>query len=403
MTHLPAPSELAGHWRLDPEVVFLNHGSYGATPRVVLEAQDALRARMEAEPVRFFGRELEGLLDQGRAEVGRLVNADADDLAFVPNATAGVNAILRSISLSPGDELLTTDHAYNACKNVLDFVAGRAKAKVVVARVPFPIRGPEEVVDAIEAAVSARTRLVMVDHVTSPTALIFPVAEIAKRMRARGVLTLVDGAHGPGMLPVDLEAIDADYYTGNFHKWVCAPKGAAFLWVRRELQEGVVPTLISHGLNATRTDRSKFRLLFDWMGTDDPTPFLCVPAALRFLGGLAPGGLSEVMQRNHALVLRGRDALCRALGVRPPAPDAMLGSIASVVLPKSHDSGIDLRGEDRMQRVLADAHQVRVPVFPWPTTEHRLLRISAQLYNADAQYTYLAEKVRHELGREPTA
>lgn len=388
-----APSPFAAHWDLDPEVVFLNHGSFGACPRVVLQHQHELRQRLEREPVRFLHRELEGLLDAARAELGAFVGADPDDLAFVTNATMGVNTVLRSLQFAPGDELLVTDHEYNACRNALDLAAERSGARIVVAKLPFPLQRPQQIVDAVLAAASERTRLLLIDHVTSPTGLVLPVAAIVQHLAARGIDTLVDGAHAPGMLPLSLRELGAAYYTGNCHKWLCTPKGSAFLFVRRDRQDRIRPLAISHGANSPRTDRSRFRLEFDFTGTCDPTPWLVLPTALRFLGSLLPGGIPSLQRHNHELTLFGRDLLCQALGVEPPVPDAMLGSLASVPLPASTAPTVPPLGLDPLQVELWDRHRIEVPVMRWPSPQLRLLRISPQIYHSRAHYELLASAV----------
>src|SRR6185369_3383869 len=252
-------------------------------PRPVLDLQQALRARLERQPTQFMTRDLEGRLDEARAALGAFVGALPADLAFVPNATSGVNAVLRSLVFAPGDELLTTDHTYGACKNALHFVAERSGATVVLAKV------------------TSRTRLALLDHVTSPTGLVFPLAELVEALAVRGVETLVDGAHAVGMLPLDLSAVGAAYYTGNCHKWLCAPKTAGFLHVRRDLQPMIHPLAISHGLRVPRRDRSRFLLEFDWTGTIDPTAYLAVPAAIRVMGEALPGGWPALRAHNRAL------------------------------------------------------------------------------------------------------
>ncbi|MCA8954415.1 MAG: aminotransferase class V-fold PLP-dependent enzyme [Planctomycetes bacterium] len=389
-------SPFARHWDLDPEVTFLNHGSFGACPRVVLAAQSELRARLEREPVRFFEHDYEPLLDAARAALAELVGSDPDDLAFVPNATAGVNTVLRALDFGPGDELLVTDHEYNASRNVFDHVVGRSGARAVTAPLPFPIADPQQVVDAVLSRVTERTRLLLIDHVTSPTGLVLPLERLVPALRERGVETLVDGAHGPGMLPLDLEGLGAAYYTGNCHKWLCTPKGSALLWVRRDRQAALRPLAISHGANSPRTDRSQFRLDFDWTGTHDPTPFLCLPAALEFLRGLMPGGLPALQAHNRELVLRGRQLLCERLGIPEPAPAAMIGSLAALPLPLDA-TPITVPGTDPLHAALYDRYRIEVPVMRWPHPPLRLLRISAQAYNSVPQYEALAEAVA-ELG-----
>jgi isopenicillin-N epimerase len=391
-------SELARHWTLDPAIDFLNHGSFGACPRTVLEVQSELRARMERQPLQFLARDLEGLQDEARGALAQFVGADPDDLAFVPNATSGVNTVVRSLELDAGEELLTTDHAYNACRNALRWQERRG-ARVVVAAVPWPIARPQQVIDAVLGAVTARTRLALLDHITSPTGIIFPLEEIVRALEERGVDALIDGAHAPGMVPLDLRAIGAAYFTGNCHKWLCAPKGAAFLYVRRDRQDRVRPLTISHGANAIRTDRSRFRLEFDWTGTDDPTPFLCIPHALRFLTSLFPGGWPELMRRNHALALRGRKLLCDVLGAEAPTPEQMLGSLASVPLPDAEGDVRPSRGIfwHPLQRALLEKHRIEVPVIPFPAPPKQLIRISAQAYNSEEQFARLSAALRTEL------
>lgn len=390
-------SPLKENWLLDPAITYLNHGSFGATPKRVLAKQDEFRRRMETEPVRFLVRELEPLLDDVRRELGTLIGAAPDDLAFVPNATTGVNAILRSLTLKPGDELLVTTHEYNACRNALDFTAAHTGASVKVVDVPFPVASPDEIVEAIAGATTAATRLLLVDHITSQTALILPVAHIVEEMNSRGIDTLIDGAHAAGQVPLDIRAIGCAYYTGNLHKWVCAPKGAAFLFVRADKREAIRPMTISHGANSTRTDRSRFHLEFDWPGTYDPTPFLGAGEALRFMPTLVEGGWAEIRRRNHALVLRARDLLCEMLRAERPAPDAMLGAMASIPLPDGEPALLSPLQIDPWQNALFDPFRIEVPVMQWPSPPKRLLRISAQLYNTPEDYEKLAAALRQLL------
>jgi len=389
------------HWALDPETVFLNHGSFGACPTEVLEYQHRLRERIERQPVQFFVRDLEPLLDRARDELATFLGADAQDLVWIPNATAAVNAVLRSLELRPDDELLTTDHEYNACRNVLDFVAQRSGARVVVARVPFPLDSAEQVVDAVLDRATPRTRLALLDHVTSQTGLVLPIERLVRELNDRDVETMVDGAHAPGMLPLDVPAVGAAYYTGNCHKWICAPKGAAFLHVRHDRQQEVRPIAISHGANSPRPDRSRYLVEFDWVGTDDPSAFLSVPEAIRFMGSLLPGGWPALREHNRELTLHGRRAICEALGIAPPCPDEMIGSLASIPLPAgANASPASPLYADPLQLELLDRFGIEVPVIPWPAPPRRLIRISAQLYNSPEQYDSLASALG-ELFQDP--
>lgn len=383
------------HWLLDPAITFLNHGSFGATPRVVLDKQTEWRRRMELEPVRFFVRELEPILDDARRTLANFIGADPEGVAFIPNATAGVNAVLRSLDLDQNDELLVTNQEYNASRNALEYVANLAGAKVVVVDVPFPIESPDVVVDLVLAKVTDRTRLLLIDHITSQTALILPVERIVRELAQRGIDTLIDGAHAPGHVPLRLDELGAAYYTGNLHKWVCAPKGAAFLYVRENRRRSIRPTSISHGANSQRTDRSRYLIEFDWTGTYDPTPWLCVPDALAFME--QHGGWPDIMRRNHELVLLGRDMLCDTLRIPKPAPDAMLGSMAAVPLPDGMPYPAAIIPADPLQDALLFEHNIEVPVTPWPAPPKRVLRISAQLYNELGDYEKLASGISSAL------
>ncbi len=399
-----ASSDLREHWDLDPAVVHLNHGAFGACPRVVLEEQARLRAAMESRTMSFFVRDYETLLDRSREHLAGVVGADSVDLAFVTNATSGVNAVLRSIVWSAGDELLVTDQAYNACRNALEFVAERWGARVVVVSLPFPLVATEteaandELTEAVLAGVTPATKLALLDHVTSPTGIILPIERLVAALAEQGVETLVDGAHAPGMVPVDLSSLGAAYYTANCHKWLCAPKGSAFLWVRRDRQATVRPLTISHGANSRRTDKSRFQLEFDWTGTFDPTAVFALPTALGFLDERLPGGMPAVAAANHALVLTGRDTVMQALGVPPPCPEGLLGSLAAMPLPDDVEPRAEadeppVDGVDRLQVALMD-EGIDVPVHAWPRHPQRVLRISAQLYNQPSDYADLATALR---------
>ncbi len=398
-TNLTLPAVDPRLWALDPRVVFLNHGSFGACPRAVLAHQFEWRERMERQPVKFFVKDLEALLDAARARVARFVGATADDLVFVPNATAGVNTVLRSLRWRGGDELLVTDHEYNACRNALDFAAARRGARVVVAKIPFPLRHADEVLAAILARVTRRTRFALLDHVTSQTGLVLPIERLVRELAARGVEVLVDGAHAPGMVPLNLRQLGAAAYTGNCHKWLCAPKTAAFLHVRADLQKKIHPLAISHGANSPRDDRSRFLIEFGWTGTSDVSACLSVPHALDFMENLLPGGWPEIRRRNRQLALAARKLLCDALAIPLPAPDSMIGSLASLPLPDSTSTAPPQSPlyADPLQDQLRDRWGIEVPVIPWPEPPRRLVRISAQLYNSLPDYARLAAALKTSL------
>ncbi len=385
-------------WQLDPSITFLNHGSFGACPIEILAKQTELRAQLESEPVHFMVQKLPDLWNPALEALASFIDGDVEGLAFVTNATTGVNAVLRSLEFEPGDELLCTNHEYNACRNILNYVAERSGAIVRVAQVPFPLNDPKEVVDAVMKEVGPKTKLTLLDHVTSATALVLPIEELVSRLKKAGSMVLVDGAHALGMLDISMGRIGADFYTSNAHKWLCTPKGAAFLWVAAEYREVIRPAVISHGANAPTAHRSRFRWEFDWQGTCDPTPWLCIPEALGFMARLFPGGWDELRTHNRNLVLAGREIILDAIQRKAPCPDSMIGSIATIPL----GSGPSDLMEDHfatlpLQETLFAKYGIQVPLHHFPQAPNVCLRISAQAHNCLDDYKKLASALVAEI------
>jgi len=365
-------------WTLDWSATHLNHGSYGATPKPVLAAQDLVRQDMEKAIGDFFTRQLPKRLRSAAAELGEYLGAASEDVVFVDNATAGVQSVIGSLALEPGDEILINDQTYNAVKNIARHVAGRAGAKVVEVTLPFPVEDDgTSIVETLKAGLSERTRLVLLDHITSATALVMPIERLIAACRTTGALVLVDGAHAPGQVPLDLSTLDADFYTGNCHKWVSAPKGAAFLWAKREHQPWLHPPIISHGLG------KGFIAEFDWTGTRDASPYLAVPAALAFRQTF---GDSRIKARNRALAEEAGAYLADTWKTRLGAPASLAGSMRMIRLPLAGGDHHEIRAK------LWHDHRIDVPIN---TLNGELwVRISAQLYNEIEDYRRLAAAVR---------
>jgi len=403
---LPRPSPLAEHWSLDPAVCYLNHGSFGATPRSVQRAQQGFRDRLENEPVKLFVHDHQGLMDDTRRALGAFLHCLPESLALMPNASHAVATVLDNVTFARGEEIVINAQEYPACQNAVRRAARRAGAVVTHADIPFPIASPDQVVAAYLAAVTPRTRLALVSHVTSPTGLVFPVERLVAELHSRGVNTLVDGAHAPGMIPtLNLAALKPAYYTANCHKWVCSPKGSAFLYVRPDLQSGFRPLVLSNHAEKPRPDRSQFLTEFDYLGTQDYTALYSIPPAIEAMAGIV-SGWPEVMSRNHDLCLRARSMLCEQWGVTAPAPRSMIGSIATIILP-GHDAERRerlmrraTRHHDALQDNLIARWGIQVPVWGLAGKPERFLRISAQLYNSMDQYEYLARAVLAELDEE---
>lgn len=380
-------TDLRSEFLLRPDVVFLNHGSFGACPRPVFAEYQRLQRELEEEPVDFLhtGRTLPSRLAAARAELAAFLGARRDDLVFVPNATWGGNVVARSLRLAPGDEVLTTDHEYGAMERAWTFACEKAGARLVRACLPLPLDDPGQAVEAVWRAVTPRTRVLVLSHITSPTALVLPVAELVRRAADRGILSFIDGAHAPGQVPLGLDELGADFYTGNCHKWLLSPKGAGFLHVRRDRQDLVEPLAVSWGWRADQPGPSRFVDEHDWTGTRDPSACLAVPAALAFRRAQ---DWERVAARCRALTVEARDLLLTALGTAAPCPPApWLAQMAAVPLPP-----VDAA---RLGAALRERHRIEVPVTvlngrPW-------LRVSLQAYNSLRDIELLVEALRAEL------
>jgi isopenicillin-N epimerase len=378
---VPTAAELREEFLLDPTVTFLNHGSYGACPRAVLERYQAWQRELEREPVEFLGRRLPDLLAEARARLATEVGAGADDLVFVPNATSAVNVAARGLRLEPGDEVLATDLEYGACDLLWEHVCAEAGARYVRAPIPLPLTSADDVVSALFARRSRRTRAVFVSHVTSETALVLPVEAIVAQARAEGLATIVDGAHAPGHVPLDLAALNADVYAGNCHKWICAPKGAGFLHAGREWQVRLGGIIVGWGYS---DDGGTFRSRGEEQGTRDPSAYLSVPAALDWL---AARDWETVRERCRRLVREARDRLAEVTGLEPLAPDDFNAQMASVPLPPGYGKELQAR--------LFDERRVEVPVYP--RDGRPLLRVSIQGYNDERDVDALLDALRAAL------
>ena len=370
---------------LDPEIIFLNHGSFGAAPRPVFEAYQSWQRRLERQPVLFLGRELHGLLRESRLVLGEYLHAEAEDLVYIPNATHGVNIIARSLALKPGDEILTTDQEYGACDYTWDFLCGKYGAKYIHQSIHLPVCTEEEIVEQFWRGITPRTKAIYLSHITSPTALRLPVEKISERARQSGILTIIDAAHSPGQIHVDLQALGADFVFGNCHKWMLGVKGAGFLYVRRELQPSIEPLIVSWGYRATpeTTTGSHYVDLLQWTGTKDPTAALTVPTAIQFMQQY---DWEVVRFQCHQLLRQAIERICELTGLAPiyPLDSDFYRQMGVAPLPAS-----DLA---LLKRRLYDEFRIEVPLVPWQ--DRQFIRISIQGYNSQEDVDALIQALQ---------
>ncbi|MBL6963769.1 MAG: aminotransferase class V-fold PLP-dependent enzyme [Bacteroidetes bacterium] len=386
----PPYSKYAHHWSIDKEFVFLNHGSFGACPIEILAKQHEYRKRMESQPLRFFVRELEKPYNESKSRLASFIGSKPENTVFVRNATSGVNTVLKSLDFNMGDEIICCNHMYPAIRNTLNFLRDNQKVIIREAIIPYQIESAQQIVDALLNLKTEKTKLLLIDHISSPTGILFPVEELVVRFNEFGIDTLVDGAHAPGTVDLNLEKIAAAYYTGNCHKWICSPKGSAFLYVRQDKQKEIKPltTSLVAGNNFT------FEQQFSWQGTEDPTAYLCVGDTIDYMNGLYPGGWPGIIQKNHELALEARSKICESLKVDPAIPDGLVANLASIHLPDSKDLQTNRSSPfDSLMDSLYHEFKIEVFITYWPEFPKRLLRISPQLYNTMEQYKYLLNAI----------
>jgi isopenicillin-N epimerase len=368
---------------LDPDVIFLNHGSFGACPRPVFDEYQRWQRELERQPVEFLGRRFNGLMQQARSALGDYLGADADDLVYVTNATVGLNTVARSLELHPGDEVLTTDHEYGALDRTWRFLCAKHGANYIRQPVSVPIQSADEVIEAIWSGVTDRTRVLFISHITSPTAIMFPIKPLIDRARARGIITIVDGAHAPGQIDLNLRELGADFYSGNLHKWLMSPKGSAFLYARKEMQHLVEPLVVSWGWETEIPGPSKFIDEQEWTGTRDIAAFLSVPAAIQFQ---RDHDWPCVRKECHELVRYAREQVSAVfdLPLLTPDDEQWFAQMSALPLPPC-----DL---DTLKRRLYDEHRIEIPVTRW--NDRGFLRISIQGYNTQSDVDRLVMALR---------
>jgi len=355
---------------LDSSITFLNHGSFGATPVPVFEEYQRLQRELEKEPVEFLGRKAASLLQQSREVLANYLSADRDDIVYIPNATHGINIVARSLSLSPVDEVLTTDHEYGAMDRTWQFLSQQKGFTYRSVEVTLPVSSVQQFVDELFSTVSKNTRVIYLSHITSPTALIFPIKEICQKARKLGILTVIDGAHVPGQIDLDLEDLCVDFYTGNCHKWLCAPKGSAFLYARKEVQHLIQPLVVSWGWKAEVPGPSRYVDYLEWTGTRDISPFLAVPAAISFQ---REHDWQTLRSSCHNLAALANEEISSLFHLEPlSATKDWYAQMISIPLPGRFPSEV-------LQQRLFNEFKIEVPIVPWKG--RTLMRISVQAYN----------------------
>lgn len=388
--NIPPYSPLASHWKLNRQTTFLNHGSFGACPTPILDKQLSLRLQMEEDPVKFMVNNLEDLMWESKNSLAKFTGCKAENIVFTSNATSSVNFVMQSLVFQAGDEILTHNHIYGACLNTLKAKAAASKARLVICDIPFPLNNEEEIIRAFLNSVTPKTKFALIDYITSATGIIFPVNKLTRALQEKGVQVMIDGAHAPGMVQLNIQETGAEYFGGNCHKWICTPKGSAFLYVREDMQKNIHPLIISQTYDKP-VGSKRWSGQFMWTGTSDYTPWLCIPEAIDFMGSLM-GSWEKLREYNRNLVLLGRNLVLQKLNAFAPSPDSMIGSLSTIQLPIPYKQPeYSFNYTHPVGTLLYSKYGIQIPIHMWPEKDTKVwIRISAQAYNSPEQMQYLA-------------
>ncbi len=390
-------SKYSKHWQLNEDITYLNHGSFGATPVKVLQKQQYYREEMERGAVDFFINKLPEIYQESKNSIANFVGTSAHNIVFVQNTTTGVNNVLANIKANENDDWLTLNIAYGACVQAFKHYAAKNKCNINVAIINYPICSKDDILKSIEQAITPKTTIALIDYITSSTGFIMPVEEIIELLHKKNITVIIDGAHAPGMIPLHIDTLKADYFVGNCHKWICSPKGSAIMYVAPHLQQNFYPLVISHYNDMNEGSTKHWSNQFFWDGTHDYSSYLCIKDAIETMPSIIEGTWTDIQKQNRELVLKAGKYIANKLQAEVPVPDTMVGSILNIPLPDGNIPSTKFHTNTVLQNILFKKYNIEAPIFNFPAAPKQWLRISAQLYNSIEQYEYLCDCLLQEL------
>jgi len=391
----PNYSEYGDLWHLDKSMAFLNHGSFGACPIYILEKQNQYRMQMERQPLKYFIRDADELLYNAKKKLSKFIGADTENMVFADNATAAVNVVMKSFPFKEGDRILITNQIYPACRNTVYKIAEDKKLFIDEVIIPLKINSEDEVTNKIVNQAKPNTVFALIDHISSLPGLIFPVKQIINKLEEKDIVVMIDGAHAPGMIPLELNELNPSFYTGNCHKWMCTPKGSAFLYVRKDMQDIIKPLVTSRRYGEIHTNLSEFQYDFSWQGTRDISSFLTISDSIEYFESVFPGGWNNIMKANHDLVFEAGKKICEEFEIEQCYPESMIGSIFGIPFFEEKESPVGrLNQRSKLQDKLFHENRIEVMISFYPKAPNRVLRISSQIYNSLEQYLYLIDTIK---------